>query len=176
MHLADLTSTASLLAVTDTDPDLAFFTVVVFGLTLVILWRFAWKPIVEGLDRREKSIADHIDQAQRDAEKAETTLREYEQKLATAAEQATEVLANAKKEAEAAKDRIMAEAQDEAEKAKQRAVADIQAAKEQAVRELAQHSVDSAVQLAGALVRKELNAETHSQLIQESLDRFASRN
>ena len=88
-------------------------------------------------------------------------------KLATAAEQATAILAEAKKEAEAAKDRIVSEAQDEAQKAKQRALADIESAKEQAVRELAQKSVDSAVQLAGALVRKELTPDRHAQLIQE---------
>ena len=176
MHLENFTTASTLLGVTNVDPDLAFFTVIVFGLTLLILWRFAWKPIVEGLDRREKSIADHIDQARVDAEKAETTLKEYEMKLATAAEQATAILAEAKKEAEAAKDRIVPEAQDEAQNAKQRALADIESAKEQAVRELAQKSVDSAVQLAGALVRKELTPDRHAQLIQESLDRFAGRN
>jgi F-type H+-transporting ATPase subunit b len=176
MHLADLTTASTLLGVTNVDPDLAFFTVIVFGLTLLILWRFAWKPIVEGLDRREQSIADHIDQARVGAEKAEATLKEYETKLATAAEQATAILAEAKKEAEAAKERIVSEAQEEAQKAKQRALADIESAKEQAVRELAQKSVDSAVQLAGALVRKELTPDRHAQLIQESLDRFAGRN
>ena len=84
--------------------------------------------------------------------------------------------AKAKKEAEAAKERIMSDAHDEAERAKQRALAEIEAAKEQAVRELAQKSVDSAVQLAGALVRKELTADRHEQLIQESLEQFANRN
>ena len=51
---------------------------------------------------------------------------------------------------------------------------DIQSAKDSAVRELAQKTVDSAVVLAGEMVRKEINTDVHKQLIQESIDKFSS--
>lgn len=162
--------------VTAFDPDLAFFTVIVFGLTFLVLWRFAWKPIAEGLDKRERGIADHIEKAKADAAKATETLAAYERKLAAAAEEATKIVTQARQEAEAAKDRIMAEAQAEAERAKARALADIRAAKEQAVRELARSHVDSAVSLAGSLIRREVDAARHQDLIDDSLQRFAGRN
>ncbi|HRF01795.1 MAG TPA: F0F1 ATP synthase subunit B [Pirellulaceae bacterium] len=162
--------------VTALDPDLAFFTVVVFGLTFLVLWRFAWKPIAEGLDRRERGIADQIDRAKSDAAKAAETLRGYEAKLSGAAEEATRILAQAKTEAQAAGERILAEARADAEAARTRALADIASAKEQAVRELAKLHVDSAVSLAGSLIRKEVDAKGHQDLIQDSLQRFASRN
>lgn len=176
MSLFESVSGASPLAVTTIDPDLALFTVVVFLGTLAVLWRFAWKPIAEGLDKREKSIADQIDQARVDAERAQQTLRDYESKLAAAAEEAKALLVEARDEAGKAKDRIVSEAREAADRERVRAIADIQAAKDQAVRELAQRSVDSAVQLAGNLVRKELNADMHSKLIEESLERFGSDN
>lgn len=166
----------SLLAVVEGDPDLAFFTVIVFVLTLLVLWKFAWKPISEGLSKREQSISDAIEQSRIDAEKAKQTLVEYEAKLAAAAEEAKALLTEARQEAEHAKERIVAEAREAAERERVRAIADIGAAKDQAVRELAERSVDSAVALAGNLIRQEITPDKHSQLIQESLDRFGSQN
>lgn len=176
MQMLDVWASQAPLAVTNIDPDLALFTVIVFVLTMLILWRFAWTPIVQGLDRRERSIAEDIERAKLDAEKAQANLQQYEQKLAAAAEEAKALLAEARTEAQNAKDRIISEAKEEAGRERQRAIEDIQAAKDQAVRELAQKSVDSAVNLAGQLVRRELNPEMHAQLIDESLQRFGSQN
>ena len=45
--------------------DLAIWTAVVFLVLLAILWKFAWGPIAEGLDKREQEIADQIAEAER---------------------------------------------------------------------------------------------------------------
>ena len=159
----------------DTRIDLLLFTVVIFLVLLFVLRKYAWNPIVQGLEKREKGIATQIDDAQRAHEKAQATLAQYEQKLAAAAEEASEVLAEAKREAQAAKDRIVAEANAEAQRQRERAIADIHAAKDQAVRELAERSVDSAVTLASNLVGKELDKAAHSKLIEDSLSRFSQQ-
>ena len=65
-----------------------------------------------------------IDDAKQSAEKAATQLKEYEAKLAAAGEEARDMVSQARKDAEAAKERIVAEAQDAAERERQRAVAD----------------------------------------------------
>jgi F-type H+-transporting ATPase subunit b len=155
------------------NPDLALVTLVIFLALLAILTRYAWRPLIHGLELREKRIADQIDSAQQANDKAQATLRQYEQRLAAAAEQANQVLAQARQEAVGAKDRIIAEANAEALRQRERAVADIEAAKNQALRELAERSVDSAVSLAGTLLGKEIDKKSHSQLIRESIDRFA---
>ena len=154
--------------------DLLIFTLIIFLALLFVLYRFAWTPIAEGLDKREKGISDQIDAANHANDKAQATLAQYEAKLAAAADEANRVLAEAKQEAIGVKDRIVAEANEEAERQRQRAIADIEAAKNQAIRDLAQRSVDSAVALAGNLIQRELDAGTHSQLIQKSLDQFAT--
>lgn len=101
---------------------------------------------------------------------------EYEEKLAAAAEDAAQMIAEAKKDALLVKDKILADAGAEADRQRERAIADIQSAKDAAVRELAQKTVDSAIVLAGDLVRKEINSDVHKQLIQESLDQFSGVN
>jgi F-type H+-transporting ATPase subunit b len=107
---------------------------------------------------------------------AAAQLRQYEAKLAAATEESREILNQARKDAEAARERILAEAQAIAQRERQRAIDDIQTAKNAALQEMTQKSVDLAVSMAGRLVRRQLKAEDHSQLIREMLEQFPSRN
>jgi F-type H+-transporting ATPase subunit b len=152
--------------------DLAIFTLVIFLGLLAILTRFAWKPMMTGLEQREKNIANQIASAEAANNKAMATLQQYEQRMAAASDEANQILAQARQEAAAAKDRIVAEASAEAQRQREAAVADIQAAKNLALRELAERSVDSAISLAGNLARKEIDRNTHTQLIRESMEQF----
>lgn len=158
------------------DPDLALFTGLVFLLLLLILWKFAWGPILTGLAAREDGIAANIDQAQQDAEAAAAKLQEYEEQLTAATEEARTIIAKAQVDAQTAADAIVAEATEAARRQRDRAVADIETAKNVALGEVAEKSVDIALGLAGNIVRRQLTAEEHSELIRETLDKFPSNN
>ena len=158
------------------DPDLAIFTAIVFVLLMIILRVFAWKPIMEGLDKREKSIADEIAEARESNEEARRTLEQYQAQLSSAAEEVKTMLAEAREEAEATRNRIVTEAEEAAKRERERAVNDISLAKDTAIRELAEKSVDTAISLAGQMLRKEVDGGVHQQLIQETLEKFPSRN
>ena len=60
------------------DPDLAIWTLLVFVVLLAVLWKFAWGPIVAGLEKREQAIADNIAAAKRQHEEAKRLVAEYE--------------------------------------------------------------------------------------------------
>ena len=45
--------------------DLTFWTIVVFGVLLLVLRKFAWGPILEGLQKREQAIQNAIDECMR---------------------------------------------------------------------------------------------------------------
>ncbi len=154
--------------------DTLFFSLLIFLGLLFVLFRYAWKPIMEGLDAREKKIADDIEDARVANEQAQSNLKQYEYKIAAATEEANSLLAQAKQDALEAKEKILAEAKEEAQRERDRALADIRAAKDAAVRELAEKSVDSAVSLAGNIVGRSLDQKDHSELIQKSIERFAS--
>ena len=156
--------------------DLAIWTLIVFLCLLAILGKFAWGPIMEGLEKREQSIAAMIEEAKQGQAKAAEQLKHYEAMLAAAGEEARELVTQARKDAESAKDRILAEAQQAAEHQRQRAVEDIQVAKNVALQEITETSVDLAVNLAGRIVRQQLNAEDHSQLIREAMNHLPHRN
>ncbi len=153
--------------------DTMIFSLLIFVLLILVLWKFAWNPIIEGLDKREKSIANDIDSARLAHEKAQALAAQYEQQIAAAGQEASRLIAEAKDEAIRAKDRILAEAQQAAVKQREKAVAEINAARDQAVRELAERSVDSAVSLAQNMLGRELDRNSHASLIEQSLQRFA---
>lgn len=144
----------------------------IFGLLFAILLKFAWGPITKGLDAREGSIADMIEQARIGAEKAAKQLQEYEAKLAVATEEARGIVAQARVDAEATKEKIIAEGKAVSQQERERAIADIQAAKSQALSEIARKSVDTAINLAKDIVKREVKAGDHEQLIGEAISQF----
>ena len=158
------------------DPDLAICTAIVFVLMLIVLRIFAWKPIMEGLEKREQVVANNIEEAKRSAEQAAEQLRQYEAKLAAAADEAREIVAEARRDAEALAEKMRLQAQEDAKRERDRAVADIDAAKGLALEEVAKRGADLAVSLAANIVRREVNRSDHDRLITEALEKMPSNN
>ena len=131
---------------------------------------------MQGVEKREQAIADKIEEARVSAENAAEQLRSYEARLAAATEEAHKIVGQARRDAEAAKDRILAEAQQLSRRERERAIEDIHAAKNVALREIAQQSVNTAVSLAGRIVHREVKPQDHAQLIREALEQFPSKN
>jgi F-type H+-transporting ATPase subunit b len=156
--------------------DLSIWTFVVFLLLLAILTKFAWGPIAAALEQREETIARQIEEARLASEKAATQLKAYEARLAAATDEARQIVAGARKDAEIAKDKIVAEARDAAGKERDRAVADIHTAKNQALQEIAQKSVETAVTLAGNILRREVKPQEHEALIGDAMNQFSKLN
>jgi len=152
--------------------DLTVATFVVFVLLLVLLGKFAWGPISQGLDKREQHIATMIADAERNAKETQMRLQELEARLAAQAEEARQAISAARREGEIVKEKIIAEAQAAAQQEKEQAVSEIRDAKNQALREIAQKTVNTAVELAKNLIHREVRPEDHAQLIKDSLSQF----
>lgn len=155
--------------------DLAVWTFVVFLVVLALLWKFAWGPIVEGLERREQRIADNIAAAERQNKQAAEQLKAYELKLQNAANEVREILEEARRDAQHTQEEILAKARQEAEAERQRALRDIDIATEQSLKRIGEEGANLAVDLAGRIIRAQLKPEDHSRLIQEAMGEFASR-
>ena len=148
----------------------AIWTLVIFGVVLFVLGKYAWGPMLESLQQREKFIRESLEQAKADRESAESRLKEYEERLAAARAEATAIVEEGRRDADEARRRIEAKAQDEADKRLERAKREIQIAQQTAVRELYAASASLATDLAGRVLGREVNAEDHERLIAESLD------
>jgi F-type H+-transporting ATPase subunit b len=152
--------------------DLALWTAVVFLLLLAVLGKFAWKPIAQGLEKRETTIVDHLAHAEQQNEEARQLLSSYQQKLAQAQDEVRALLERARRDAEQAGRETLEKTRAEVRQEHQKALREIDAASAQAVKELAELSAGLAVQLAGKIVRGSLQPADHSQLIQDAIRDF----
>jgi F-type H+-transporting ATPase subunit b len=162
--------------VVDFRTDMAFFSAAVFLLLLAGLAATAWKPIMQGLEKRERGIADNIARADKASSEATAKLAQYEAKLAAANEESQRIVSEARKDAESAGQKLIAAAQEEAARQRDRAVADIEAAKRVALSEIASQSTEVAMSLAQRVVGREVRAEDHQGLIQDMLSKLPSKN
>ncbi len=153
--------------------DLSIWTAVVFLVVLAILYKAAWGPIREGLQKRESEIAGQIAEAQRKNEEAKQILVDYEKKLATAQDEVRGLIEQGRRDAEKVGRQLLDKAREEAGIERQRAVQQIETATLAALKELADRSATLAVELAGKIVGARLNATDHSRLIEQAVSEFS---
>jgi len=141
-----------------------------FVAVLVVLGKFAWRPILTALQKREDFIRDSLERAKKDREDAEKRLAEYTQRLTTARTEATAIVEEGRRDADVVRRKIEEQAKAEAQASLDRAKREIGIATETAVKELYTLSAKLATDLASRVIRKELNLQEHERLIAESID------
>jgi F-type H+-transporting ATPase subunit b len=153
----------------------ALWTVIIFLLVLVVLGKFAWGPLLTGLQAREGYIRNSLEAARREREAAAALLREYQEKLAAARSEATSIIEEGRRDAETVKHRIEEHAKQESDKMIERAEREIHAAKTEASRQLYALSASLATELAGRILGREIAAADHERLIAESIADISAR-
>jgi F-type H+-transporting ATPase subunit b len=153
--------------------DLSIWTAVVFVVVLLILGKFAWKPIADGLQLRENEIANQIAEAQRKNEEARQLLADYEKKLAAAQDEVRALIEHGRRDAEKVGQQLLDKAREEAGIERQRAVQQIESATSAALKEVAERTASLAVELAGKIVGAQLKAADHRRLIEQAVSEFA---
>jgi len=151
---------------------LAIFTLVIFGILLAILGKYAWRPLLEGLQKRE----DHIRQSIEDAEKARNEAREllesYEKQLSQAREESRKIIEQGRISARQLADEMQAKSQETAQSLRERAQRDIAAAKQQALREVYEQISHLATEVASKIVQRSLTPQDHRELLEQSLSKM----
>ena len=148
----------------------AIWTLVIFLAVILVLGKFAWGPMLSGLQRREQFIRDSLEEAKQDREAAQAQLEEYNKRLDTATAEALKVLEEGRRDAEVVKERIEDKARSEADQMVERAKREIDLAKQTAIKELYETSITLGSDIASRLLEREMNAQDHEDLIAESID------
>jgi F-type H+-transporting ATPase subunit b len=149
--------------------DLAIWSLAVFLLLLGLLGKFAWKPIMDGLDKREQGIEHQIAETRKSNEEAKRMLVSYERRLAEASDEVRGMLEEARRDSEATKQAIVAEARKAAEDEQARAKHEIGLARDEALSSIALKAGDLAVEVAGKFLREKIGKEDHSRLVRDSV-------
>jgi F-type H+-transporting ATPase subunit b len=153
------------------DPGVSIWTLGIFIVLLIVLKKLAWKPIIDSLDAREKTIKSSLDQAAHiQAENARLAL-EQSRILDEAKNQAGQIVQTAREAAEGLKRSMEASAQEEKKRIVASATLEIEASKQAAISELKKTTAQLSIGIAEKLIRQNLDdAKNHAlveQLIQE---------
>ncbi len=151
------------------DFGLLFWMVLSFSILLIILKKFAWKPILKMLQDREDDIAKSLEAADRAKAQMEKLNAENEEILKQARAEREAIL----REAKTLKDEIISKAQIEAKAEADKIIAaaksEIASEKEAAMAELSSKVADLSVQIAEKILRKELDSDTKQDSYVKSL-------
>jgi F-type H+-transporting ATPase subunit b len=149
--------------------DLSVWTIVVFVLLVLILKKWAWQPMLEGLHKREQNIHGALQEAQRAREEAQQMRAQWQGEMARAQEQVRDVLDAARRDAERTTADMVAKARGEIQTERDRLRREIETAKDQALQELWNRSADLATQISAKAIRRHLSPEDHRRLVDEAL-------
>ena len=153
---------------------LALWTVVVFGLLMIILGRFAWRPLIRAMHERESHLEQVLLDSERARNEAEAIAANHRKQLAGAADEVRALIEQARKEAQVSADSIIKKAQAEAEASRDRAEREITGARDQALMEIWSKTADLAVSVAGRVLEKELGDSDHRRLVEAALNELPS--
>ena len=152
--------------------QMLLWTWVTFGLLLLVLYKFAWNPILSALDRREKDIRESVE----NAEKIRTELEQIEGKreklIKEADDKAKEIVTTARKAAVEASKVIENKAKEEAKILLENANREITAAREKAEAVLRHDSAELAIALASKLIGENLDSEKNRVLTEQLINKI----
>lgn len=149
--------------------DLGIWTLAVFLVLLIILSKLAWKPMMQGLEHRERAIHSALFEAQQARDEAARLRGQLEEQLRKANEQARDLLDEARRAAERTTAEMTAEAHKKIQADHDRLQREMNLAYEQARRDLQTQAAQLATLVAGKVIRRQLNPDDHRQLIEEAL-------
>jgi F-type H+-transporting ATPase subunit b len=148
---------------------LMFWTLVTFVILLVLLGKFAWKPILDAMNARETGIRGDLDRARADRDEAERLLGEHRALIDQARRERAEAVEAGRRDAERLKAEILDEARKQREQLVQQAQTQIDAGLRQARGELKGEAADLAIRVAGKLIGSTLDDATQRRLVDEYL-------
>lgn len=150
------------------DFGLLFWSAVIFLLFWFVIGKFAFRPIVKALKKREADIQHSLDEARRTHEEMAMLRSENEALLAQAREERAKIL----KEAKDAGERLIAEAKDKAKEEAKKIVANakeqIENQKMAAIVELKNQVGRLSLEIAEKVIRKQMqNEKEHEAFVNE---------
>lgn len=148
---------------------LMLWTLIAFGVSMLILKKFAFPAIGEALDKRAATIDESLNAAVRTKEEAEELLEEYRARLKEAREQAEDIVARSRKAADTTLEEAKSAAKEYGEEQRAATIKEIEAAKQLALDDIRKEVADLTVIATEKVTRKSLDDADHRRLIEEAL-------
>jgi F-type H+-transporting ATPase subunit b len=157
------------------DPGLYIWTIATFLVLVALLAKFAWRPLLEALDRRQESIRKSLDDAQKARQELERLGVESQRILAAARADAEQILSSTRSDANRFREELKQKAQAEAAGIVKNAERQIELETARALQQIRTEAVDLSVAIASKLLERNLSKADNERLIEETFKQIEER-
>jgi F-type H+-transporting ATPase subunit b len=168
VHLAPTLLAASS-PLTKIIPGLMIWTIIVFGITLFVLWKFAFGPIQKIIDERRTRIRQALEEADHARSEARKLLEEHRELRARARGEGEEILAEARRVADSMRERVREETEADRQRRLEETRKQVEAETQRALEEIRAEIANLALVAAERVTRQALDRPEQRRLIDEAI-------
>ena len=150
-------------------PGLMIWTLVVFGITLFVLWKFAFGPIQKMIDERRARIRQALDEADRARAEARRLLEEHRELRAGARGEAEEILSEARRVADSMRERVREETEADRQRRLEETRRQVEAETQRALEQIRTEIANLALVAAERVTRQSLDRPEQRRLIDDAI-------
>ncbi|WP_137597453.1 F0F1 ATP synthase subunit B [Paucilactobacillus kaifaensis] len=149
--------------------DMLFY-IISFVILMLLVKKFAWKPVVKMMHDRAEKIANDIDSAEESRNEANELAQKRQSELKNSRQEAASIVNDAKQNGETQRAQIVETAQNDAQALKEAAQKDAQQARQDALKGAQNDVANLSIEIATKIIHKELNANDQKALIDSYIE------
>lgn len=153
----------------EAEPGLMIWTIISFFILLFVLAKFAYKPFLDLLEKRQKTIYDAIEESKKSRQAAEEMLERYKKQMEESHTEARKIIEEARSIGEEMKRDILAKAAEKSKLILKKTQEEITREKDRAIAELHERILDLSMVIATKMIEKAMTQDVQVKLIEESL-------
>jgi F-type H+-transporting ATPase subunit b len=157
------------------DPGLFIWTILTFLVLVGLLAKFAWRPLLEALERRQATIAKALDDAKLARQELERLQKESAEMMRQARVEAEVIIARSRTDAEALREELKQRSRAEAAAIVKNAEQQIQLETARAIQQIRHEAVDLSVTIASKILQRQVSREDTEALIEATLKQVEAR-
>jgi F-type H+-transporting ATPase subunit b len=145
----------------------AFWTIVIFALSLPLMWKIVWGPMAKALEHRDEQADEAVKAAEAAKAAAEQARADVEKKLASAQTESARIIGEARAIGEAQGKEAIAQAQAEAKRTLENAKSEIEREKTRAIAEIRESVVDLSLEAASRVVGRSFQDDDQRRFVKD---------
>ena len=145
---------------------LMFWTIIIFVILLVVLSKFAFKPMLAAVEAREKQLQSQLDDAKRDRDEAARVLAEHRAALEKSRGEAQKLIADGRATAEKLRNDLLEQTKSQQQEMLESARRAIETEKVNAIAALRREAVDLAIAGASKVIERNLDNDANRKLVE----------
>jgi F-type H+-transporting ATPase subunit b len=146
-----------------------FWTLIIFVVLLIVLSRYAFKPLTAAVEAREKALEEAIKSAKADRDDAAKLLEDQRKALDASRAEAQKMIAEGRTTAEKLRNELLEQTKQQQHELLDRARAEIDTERKRAIADLRREAVDLALAGASKVIERNLDDQTNRRLVESFL-------